>query len=48
MIVGAAKRRVYTRTIKDAGHNDIYQREDFATAMREALGAIERAWQSAP
>lgn len=48
MVVGAAKRRVYMRTIKDAGHNDIYQREDFATAMREAMGAVERAWQSGP
>jgi pimeloyl-ACP methyl ester carboxylesterase len=48
MIVGAAKHRVFARTIKGAGHNDIYQREDFATAMRQALGEIERAWQSAP
>lgn len=42
---GAAKRMVYSRTIQDAGHNDLYGREEFATAMREALGAIERAWQ---
>lgn len=41
---GAAQRMVYSRTIKDAGHNDLYAREDFAMAMREALGAIERTW----
>ncbi|MGE4064262.1 MAG: alpha/beta hydrolase [Rhodospirillaceae bacterium] len=41
---GAARRMVYSRTIKEAGHNDIYGREDFAIAMREALAAIERAW----
>lgn len=45
---GAAKRMVYSRTIKGAGHNSIYAREDFATAMREALAAIERAWQEQP
>ena len=45
---GAAKRMVYSRTIKDAGHNDIYQRGDFAVAMREALAAIESAWHEAP
>jgi pimeloyl-ACP methyl ester carboxylesterase len=42
---GAAKRMVYSRTIKDADHNSIYGREDFAIAMREALAAIERSWQ---
>ncbi len=42
---GAAKRMVYSRTIKDASHNDLYEREDFAIAMREALSALEMAWQ---
>lgn len=31
---------VFDRTIKGAGHNDIYQRSDFQLAMREALGAV--------
>ncbi|HWJ38302.1 MAG TPA: alpha/beta fold hydrolase, partial [Sphingomicrobium sp.] len=31
---------VFDRTIKDAGHNDIYARSDFQDAMHEALGAI--------
>lgn len=43
-IRGAAKKMVYSRTIKDATHNDIYRREDFATAMREALAAIRQTW----
>ena len=42
---GMAKRMVYSRTIKDADHNDIYLRQDFAIAMREAMGAIEMTWQ---
>jgi hypothetical protein len=31
---------VYDRTIPGAGHNDIYQRDDFRTALREALARI--------
>ena len=27
----------YSRVIAGAGHNDFYQRDDFRTAMREAL-----------
>ncbi len=42
---GAAKRMVYSRTIQDAGHNAIYERQEFANAMREALAAIERTWR---
>lgn len=30
----------FDRTIADAGHNDIYQREDFRAAMAEALAAL--------
>jgi pimeloyl-ACP methyl ester carboxylesterase len=41
---GAAQRLVYSRTMKDAGHNDIYDHPDFAHAMREALAAIEKTW----
>ncbi len=48
MMRGAAKRLVYSRTIKEAGHNDIYGRQDFAIAMREALAAVENGWQMAP
>jgi pimeloyl-ACP methyl ester carboxylesterase len=48
MMRGAAQRLVYSRTIKDAGHNDIYENQDFANAMREALAAIEGGWQMAP
>lgn len=33
---------VFDRTIKDAGHNDIYTRSDFQRAMREALAAVIR------
>lgn len=32
---------VYDRTIKGAGHNDIYARSDFHAAMREALDRLE-------
>lgn len=45
LLRGAASRMVYSRTIQGAGHNDIYERAEFATAMREALAALERAWQ---
>jgi pimeloyl-ACP methyl ester carboxylesterase len=31
---------VYDRTIRGAGHNDIYDRPDFRTAMRNALAAL--------
>ena len=34
---------VFDRTIRGAGHNDIYQRSDFQGAMDEALDAIARA-----
>ena len=33
---------VFDRTIKGAGHNDIYARSDFHLAMREALEAVAR------
>jgi pimeloyl-ACP methyl ester carboxylesterase len=36
----AAGRIVYDRTIPAAGHNDIYDRPQFGTAMREALARI--------
>jgi pimeloyl-ACP methyl ester carboxylesterase len=48
MMRGAAKHRVYSRTIKGVGHNDIYESQDFANAMREALAAVEGGWQMAP
>ncbi len=48
MMRGAAKRMVYSRTIKGVGHNDIYESQDFANAMREALSAVEGAWQAEP
>ncbi|MGE3334502.1 MAG: alpha/beta hydrolase [Rhodospirillaceae bacterium] len=48
MMRGAAKRMVYSRTIKGVGHNDIYENQDFANAMREALSAVEGAWQAEP
>jgi hypothetical protein len=31
---------VFDRTIKRAGHNDIYARSDFQAAMRQALAAV--------
>jgi pimeloyl-ACP methyl ester carboxylesterase len=34
---------VFDRTIKRAGHNDIYARSEFQEAMREALSELERA-----
>jgi pimeloyl-ACP methyl ester carboxylesterase len=34
---------VYDRTIRGAGHNDIYGRSDFHEAMRAALAAVLRA-----
>lgn len=33
---------VFDRSIAGAGHNDIYQREEFRAAMREALAAVLR------
>ena len=36
----AIKKPAFDRTIKGAGHNDIYTRLDFQAAMREALIAI--------
>lgn len=36
----AAPSLAYSRVIAGAGHNDIYQREDFRTAMHEALSAL--------
>jgi uncharacterized protein len=36
----AAARLVYDRTISGAGHNDIYDRPEFRTAMREALARV--------
>lgn len=35
-----ARRLVFDQTIAGAGHNDIYDRPEFAAAMREALEAI--------
>jgi pimeloyl-ACP methyl ester carboxylesterase len=36
----AAGRLVFDRTIAGAGHNDIYDRPEFRTAMREALARV--------
>lgn len=36
----AVGRLVFDRTIPDAGHNDIYDRPDFRSAMREALRRV--------
>jgi hypothetical protein len=36
----AVGRLVYDRTIPGAGHNDIYDRPEFRTAMREALERV--------
>lgn len=36
----AAGRLVYDRTIEGAGHNDIYDRPEFRSAMREALARV--------
>jgi len=33
---------VFDRTIRGAGHNDIYARSDFQETMREALAAVSR------
>jgi uncharacterized protein len=38
-----ARNLVFDRTIAGAGHNDIYGRDEFQTAMREALEAIASA-----
>lgn len=37
---GKARNLAFDRTIAGAGHNDIYDRPEFAAAMREALGKI--------
>lgn len=39
---------VLDRTIKDAGHNDIYTRSDFKDAMWKALSKILKAGSSGP
>lgn len=39
----AARRLVYDEAIGGAGHNDIYDRHEFATAMQQAIGRIEGA-----
>lgn len=38
----AAPNLAYSRVVAGAGHNDIYQREDFRVAMREALTILRR------
>lgn len=38
----ALPKLAFDRTIKAAGHNDIYARSDFHEAMREALEAVSR------
>lgn len=38
----ALRKPAFDRTIKRAGHNDIYTRSDFHDAMREALAAVGR------
>jgi len=38
----ALPKLAFDRTIKRAGHNDIYTRSDFHDAMREALAAVSR------
>lgn len=35
-----ARRLLFDRTIRGAGHNDIYQRPEFADAMRDALAKL--------
>lgn len=39
-LAGAAGNPVFSRTISGAGHNDIYDRGDFRSAMREALERV--------
>jgi uncharacterized protein len=36
----ALPKLAFDRTIRGAGHNDIYGRSDFQLAMREALKAV--------
>ena len=43
----AAETLVLDRTIAEAGHNDLYGRPEFATALREALARIEARAHSA-
>ena len=38
----AATSLAYTHVVAGAGHNDLYQREDFRNAMREALNTLLR------
>lgn len=38
----AVRTLAYNHVVAGAGHNDIYQREDFRTAMHEALAAVLR------
>jgi pimeloyl-ACP methyl ester carboxylesterase len=40
----AAQRLVLNRTIGNAGHNDIYTRQEFTFAMKEALHRIQMTW----
>ena len=39
-LAARAKRLVFERTVRGAGHNDIYARSDFHDAMREAIDAV--------
>ncbi len=39
-VAEVAPRLAFSLVIDDAGHNDIYDRQDFAAAMREALDAV--------
>jgi fermentation-respiration switch protein FrsA (DUF1100 family) len=44
---GAAGDLVLDRVIKDAGHNDLYDRAEFKTAMREGLSLMEASSRGA-
>ena len=44
----SAGNMVLDRVIMDAGHNDLYDRDEFKRAMREALSLIEDRAQRAP
>ena len=39
-LAACAKRLVFERTVRGAGHNDIYARSDFHEAMRDAFDAV--------
>jgi pimeloyl-ACP methyl ester carboxylesterase len=43
----SVRRAVYDRTIPGRGHNDLYGDPAFGAAMREAMGAIQRAGPAA-